>query len=54
MSRIEALPVARDDKKQCELCRFRSVCRMPEDGPCTKLGRLTKKDFFDDIGGGGL
>ncbi|HNW04916.1 MAG TPA: PD-(D/E)XK nuclease family protein [Oscillospiraceae bacterium] len=50
--RIEALPVARNDKKQCERCRFLSVCRMPEDGPCSKLGRLTKQEFFDGIEGG--
>ncbi|HXK78412.1 MAG TPA: PD-(D/E)XK nuclease family protein [Oscillospiraceae bacterium] len=52
--RIEALPAARDDKKQCEHCRFQSVCRMPEDGPCVKLGRLTKKEFFDGIGEDGV
>lgn len=52
--RIEALPVAQGGKKQCERCRFLSVCRMPEDGPCSRLGRLTKKEFFDSIEGGGV
>ncbi|HPD88388.1 MAG TPA: hypothetical protein PLU75_02770 [Oscillospiraceae bacterium] len=54
MSGMKTLPAARDEKKQCERCRFQSVCRMPEDGPCAKLGRLTKKEFFDGIGEDGV
>ncbi len=54
MSGMKTLPAARDDKKQCEFCPFWSIRRMPEDGPCTKLGRLTKKEFFDGIGEDGV